>query len=81
MILFTKTGCGKCDYVKARIPAQAEIRFFEIDTPSGLAELAYQSYWHPGIVELAKRELPILVADRVVSGAVPIVRALEGAQR
>ena len=86
MILFTKEGCQKCDWLKDHImgmkdwPIGIQIEFLDIETYQGLAELAYL-----GLVGLAEKSLPILVQgnDRneplgVVIGSIRIKRVLVG---
>ncbi|MFZ5585173.1 MAG: hypothetical protein ACOZHQ_04510 [Thermodesulfobacteriota bacterium] len=61
MTLFTKPGCEKCDYIKDRFDLQSMGVALEIlgpDNPDALAHLA----WHE-LVDVAERELPILVLD------------------
>lgn len=78
-ILFVKPGCPKCDHVKARLPQGLSIRLLDVETPEGLAELAYRE-----LVGLAEKALPILLEgsqDRagaavVYAGAIPVLRAL-----
>lgn len=61
MTLFTREGCGSCDYIKknfdlARLGVQ--VRVLSADNAAALADLA----WY-GLVEEARRWLPILVCD------------------
>ena len=77
MTLFTKVGCGKCDYVKRHVNLSAVgVRVEELgpDNPDALAHLA----WH-GLVTVAERSLPILVLDdsRYLTGAVRIRKYLQ----
>jgi hypothetical protein len=74
MILFTKKGCQKCDYVKQQIPAALEIITYDIETPEGLAELAYLE-----LVPLAEKALPILVKsdNGVITGAINIKQEIQ----
>lgn len=72
MTLFTKPGCEKCHYItdKFDLPALG-IRedILAPDNPDALAHLA----WHE-LVDVAERELPILVLDDMshISGAIKI---------
>jgi hypothetical protein len=76
MVLFTKPGCVKCDEIKNRFDmgrlGVVEQRLTP-DNSDALAELAFR-----GLVDLAERELPILVTDdaQVFSGAIPIKKYL-----
>ncbi len=76
MILFTKPACGKCEQIKNGFDLNAlgviEQRLTP-DNPAALAELAFHE-----CVELAERELPILISDdkKVYSGAIPIKKFL-----
>jgi hypothetical protein len=73
MILFTKPGCKKCDYVKQYISEEMEIQFYDIATVDGLAELAYHE-----LVTVAEKELPILVREgQPVTGAINIKKAFQ----
>ena len=78
MYLFTKPDCTKCEEVKKKFNIETlgvvEQRLTP-DNPEALAELAFC-----GCVELAERELPILVTDdsQVFSGAIPIKKFLRG---
>jgi hypothetical protein len=76
MLLFTKPGCDKCDWVKANLPAGAAVTTHDILTAEGLAELAFRE-----LVTVAERQLPILVtpAGAVVTGAIRIRDTLAGA--
>lgn len=78
-ILFVKPGCPECDYVKARLPQGRSVRILDVETPEGLAELAYRELVGP-----AEKALPILLkedpagvgATVVYAGAVLVLRAL-----
>ena len=78
MYLFTKPDCTKCEEVKKKFNIKTlgvvEQRLTP-DNPEALAELAFC-----GCVELAEKELPILVTDdsQVFSGAIPIKKYLRG---
>ena len=65
VILFTKPGCQKCDFVKGKIPDGLDIKVMDMSTPEGMAHGAYY--------ELIERNMPILVHDEVaVEGAINI---------
>ena len=77
MLLFTKPDCAKCDHLKERF----DLNRYQItelnltpDNPEALAELAFHS-----CVELAEKELPILVTNEkeIYSGLVPIRKYLK----
>jgi hypothetical protein len=78
MYLFTKPDCTKCDELKNRFNMDSlgvvEQRLTP-DNPEALAELAFH-----GCVELAEKELPILVTEdsQVIPGAIPIKKFLQG---
>jgi hypothetical protein len=71
--LFTKEGCGKCDYVKNHVELDKldDVRIFKLDdaNPEALAMLAYFE-----CVSIAEKQMPILVSDdgEVITGAVHI---------
>jgi hypothetical protein len=72
MTLFTKPGCEKCHYItdKFDLPALGIAKdVLDPDNADALAHLA----WHE-LVEVAERELPILVLDDCthISGAIKI---------
>lgn len=72
MTLFTKPGCEKCHFITERFDLNAlNIRIDHLDESNAeaLAHLA----WHE-LVEVAERELPILVLDDMshISGAIKI---------
>ena len=78
MTLFTKTDCRKCHYIKAHfdlstLGIQEEV--LGEDNPQALAHLD----WHE-LVEVAQKELPILVLDdsSAVVGALSIKKYLSG---
>ncbi len=78
MMLFTKPECTKCDDLKQRLDlADFGIREVRLtsDDAGALAELAFCE-----CVELASKELPILVTDdrQVFSGVIPIRKFLRG---
>ncbi len=77
--LFTKDGCGKCDWVKSRINVgqMQNVQVLNLDgnNSEALAMLAYFE-----CVNLAEKKLPILVNDSgdVITGAVHIKNYLQG---
>ncbi len=76
MTLFTKVGCSKCDYIKGQFKLNemgVAIEVLSENNPEALAHLA----WHE-LVDIAKKELPILVLDdnSAISGAIPIKKYL-----
>jgi glutaredoxin 2 len=78
MTLFTKTDCQKCHYIRehfdlSTLGIQEEV--LGEDNPQALAHLA----WHE-LVEVAQKELPILVLDdcSAVVGALSIKKFLNG---
>ncbi|MGQ9655901.1 MAG: hypothetical protein ACUVXD_17720 [Thermodesulfobacteriota bacterium] len=80
MTLFTKKGCGKCDYLKRKVDLRAlgvVVEELGPENPDALAHLA----WHE-LVGVAERHLPILVLDdcSYISDVVPIVRYLKDLQ-
>ncbi|MHB8766207.1 MAG: hypothetical protein ACYDA8_17960 [Deferrisomatales bacterium] len=77
MTLFTKTDCGKCDYVKKHVDLGrlgVKLEVLGPENPDALAHLA----WH-GLVSVAEKSLPILVLDDLshLTGAIPIKTYLE----
>lgn len=70
VILFTKNNCEKCDFVKARIPANLDIRILNADE-DGLAEAAFY--------EVLECGFPVLVVDEeiVAEGGAPVVKKLK----
>ncbi len=65
VLLFTKPDCEKCDYVKARIPENLDIKILDMTTTEGMAHAAYH--------ELLEKYTPILVVgEEVVEGAIKI---------
>ncbi len=69
ILLFTKPGCQKCDYIKERIPSSLEVSMVDTSTPEGLAEAAYY--------EILGKHTPILVVDdEVTEGAIAIMARL-----
>ena len=72
MTLFTKPNCEKCDYIKGKFDLDSMGVAQEVltpDNPDALAHLA----WHE-LVDVAQRELPILVLDDSshIAGAIKI---------
>jgi len=68
--LFTKPGCGKCDWVKSKVDLEAmsRVQVMQLggDDPEALAMLAYYE-----CVSLSEKQLPILISDEneVITGA------------
>ncbi|MEW6112607.1 MAG: hypothetical protein AB1473_06380 [Thermodesulfobacteriota bacterium] len=79
--LFTKPGCGKCDWVKSHVELEKrpDVHVLSLDgeNPEALAMLAYFE-----CVTLAEKKLPILVSDagEVLTGALQIRNYLETAE-
>jgi hypothetical protein len=79
--LFTKPGCGKCDWVKTHVELERrpDVQVLSLDgeNPEALAMLAYFE-----CVTLAEKKLPILVSDagEVLTGALQIRNYLETAE-
>ncbi|CAO0821458.1 Glutaredoxin domain-containing protein [Desulfarculales bacterium] len=72
MTLFTKPSCEKCHYITDKFDLDSlgiKQDVLEPDNPDALAHLA----WHE-LVDMAERELPILVLDDMshISGAIKI---------
>ncbi|MBM4326736.1 MAG: hypothetical protein FJ118_06190 [Deltaproteobacteria bacterium] len=71
--LFTKPGCGKCDWVKSHVELEKrpDVQVLNLDgeNPEALAMLAYFE-----CVTLAEKKLPILVSDagEVLTGAIEV---------
>ncbi|MDD1770691.1 MAG: hypothetical protein LUO79_06365 [Methanomassiliicoccales archaeon] len=69
VLLFTKPGCEKCEYVKERVPPKVEMRIYDVTSADGMAEGAFYEILH--------KNVPILVVDGgVVEGALNIVKRL-----
>jgi deoxyxylulose-5-phosphate synthase len=69
MLLFTKPGCQKCDWVKERIPEGVKVNVINMETADGMAEAAFY--------ELLHKHTPILVVDdEVFEGAIKIVEKI-----
>jgi deoxyxylulose-5-phosphate synthase len=70
ILLFTKPGCQKCDWIKERIPNGLNVNVINMETAEGMAEAAYY--------ELLSRHTPILVVDdQVFEGAINIMDKLK----
>jgi hypothetical protein len=76
--LFTKHGCGKCDWVKSHVDLQSldgvTVMQLDHENTDALAMLAYYE-----CVSLSEKQLPILVSDsrEVITGAVQIRNFLQ----
>ena len=76
--LFTKEGCGKCDWVKTNVDLQGmkDVQVINVngEDPEALAMLAYCE-----CVSLSEKKLPILVSDArdIITGAGHIRKYLE----
>lgn len=69
ILLFTKPGCQKCEFVKERIPGDLNVNIIDTTSAEGLAEAAY--------FEILNRNVPILVVDdEIIEGAIPILNKL-----
>ena len=69
ILLFTKPGCQKCDYIKERLPSGLKVAMVDTSTAEGLAEAAYY--------EILGKHTPILVVDdQVTEGAINILARL-----
>jgi deoxyxylulose-5-phosphate synthase len=69
ILLFTKPGCQKCDYIKERLPTGLNVSLVDTSTAEGLAEAAYY--------EILGKHTPILVVDdEVTEGAINILSRL-----
>jgi hypothetical protein len=70
ILLFTKPGCQKCDWIKERIPPSLKVSVINMETAEGMAEAAYY--------ELLSKHTPILVVDdEVFEGAINIMDKLK----
>ncbi|MBI5015890.1 MAG: hypothetical protein HZB55_10420 [Deltaproteobacteria bacterium] len=78
MTLFTKENCSKCDFVKKHVDLRVLGVSVEVLGPENSGALAHLA-WH-GLVNVAEKQLPILVLDDSswISGAIPIKGYLEG---
>lgn len=78
-VLFTKQGCGKCDWVKKNINLDSidglKVLQLDGDDPEALAMLAYYE-----CVSLSEKQLPILVSEsrEIITGVGRIRKHLEG---
>ncbi|MGB9882273.1 MAG: hypothetical protein ACPLM9_01640 [Methanomassiliicoccales archaeon] len=69
ILLFTKPGCQKCEFVKERIPSDLNVNIIDTSSAEGLAEAAY--------FEILNKNVPILVVDdEIIEGAIPIINKL-----
>jgi len=65
VLLFTKPGCQKCDYLKGKIPEGLDVQIMDMTTVDGMAHGAYY--------ELIERDMPILVHNDITTeGAIKI---------
>ena len=70
ILLFTKPGCEKCEWVKERIPSSLSVSVLNIESAEGMAEAAFY--------ELLSKHTPILVIDeKVHEGAINILKQLK----
>lgn len=70
VLLFTKPDCGKCDYVKDKIPRELNIQIIDMTTPDGMVHVAHY--------ELLEKYTPILVVgDEMVEGALKIKKKMK----
>lgn len=69
--LFTKNDCGKCDFVKERMPKGLEVEYYNVDTADGLAEGAFY--------EVLDKGFPVLVVDEsiVAEDGSPVLKKLQ----
>ena len=72
MTLFTKPGCEKCHYITDKFDLGSMGIAIDVLTPEDPGALAHLA-WHE-LVEVAEKELPILVLDDSshISGAIKI---------
>ncbi|MBU4275106.1 MAG: hypothetical protein KKC30_00045 [Proteobacteria bacterium] len=72
MTLFTKPGCEKCHYITGKFDMASLGIAVDVLSPADPAALAHLA-WHE-LVEVAEKELPILVLDDSshISGAIKI---------
>lgn len=77
-VLFTKEGCGKCEWVKKNINLDSisELKVIQLDgtNPEALATLAYYE-----CVSLSEKQLPILVSEsrEIITGLGEIQKYLQ----
>jgi deoxyxylulose-5-phosphate synthase len=70
ILLFTKPGCEKCEWVKERMPAGLSVNVLNMESAEGMAEAAFY--------ELLSKHTPILVIDdQVHEGAINILKQLK----
>ncbi len=80
--LFTKNGCGKCDWVKSKLDLDRvddlKVMTLDGDDAEALAMLAYFE-----CVNLSEKALPLLVSDNgtVIQGAIEIKNHLRDYSR
>lgn len=70
--LFTKNNCGKCSYVKERIPEGLDVQIINVEeSADGLAEGAFY--------EVLDKGFPVLVVDdeRIAEDATPVLKKLK----
>ncbi|MBI5524431.1 MAG: hypothetical protein HY910_17540 [Desulfarculus sp.] len=72
MTLFTKPGCEKCHYITDKFDLEGMGIKQDVLAPDNADALAHLA-WHE-LVDVAERELPILVLDDMshISGAIKI---------
>ena len=73
LILITKQNCQKCDWVKSKIPDDADLRLLDAKSVDGMAILAY--------FEALSLKVPLLIDPRtetVIEGAINIKNAILG---
>lgn len=78
MILFVKKNCEKCEFVKGKLPEDLKLKMMDVETPEGMAELAFYQ-----LIQKAEQILPILIEDegdnfspKVHLGAINVMKAL-----
>jgi deoxyxylulose-5-phosphate synthase len=70
ILLFTKPGCQKCDYIKEKMPKGLGVQIVDMSSAEGLAEAAY--------FEILNKNAPILIVDEHrFEGAIPILEKLK----
>ena len=70
--LFTKNNCGKCTFVKERIPEGLDVKIINVEeSADNLAEGAFY--------EVLDKGFPVLVVDdeRVAEDATPVLNRLK----
>jgi glutaredoxin len=69
VLLFTKPGCEKCEYVKGHVPSKVQLTVYDLESAEGMAEGAFYEVLH--------KHTPVLVIDgEVIEGALNIVKRL-----